>query len=367
MTARPVRDSDILAITGWGVLCPSGIGPDAFARGLVDGTADTAPESLPPHGGKAMVDFDVRSLLGRKGTSTLDRCTGMAVVACGEALTDSGIDVDESNRRRIGIALGTTMGSFKSTAEYSRETLLQDRPYLVNPILFPNTVMNRAAGCAAIWYGLKGVNATVAGGPLAFFNTLRYAANALHRGYADVMLAGGVEELTEYRTWAHHLLAGAGSPGEGAAVFVVEPVDEARAAGRHVDAEILATVNRFVPAPDGLVSGLAGCISRAIDQSGVAPAAVTRVVTTMDDSDEIMRAALAKALPEGAATRVVTAPVFGACQAADGALQAAAALSMHRDDPARDGEITLLAAYAPRGGVAATIVRGWSRVGSARE
>ncbi|MEE3922501.1 hypothetical protein V2I01_41795 [Micromonospora sp. BRA006-A] len=74
----------------------------------------------------------------------------------------------DDNRDRIGIVTGTTAGSVKSSVDYAAETFTQQPPYLVNPALFPNTVMNCAAGQSAIWYKLHGPNATVAGGPLAF-------------------------------------------------------------------------------------------------------------------------------------------------------------------------------------------------------
>jgi 3-oxoacyl-[acyl-carrier-protein] synthase II len=355
-----MTDKAALVVTGWSVLSPAGIGPDAFAERLaapVAAASGTNGDELPPSGGFRMPDFSVRDLLGRKGTSALDRVTAMAVVACGRALTDAGVEVGDTNRRGIGVALGTTVGSLKSTSEYSRETFVQDRPYLVNPMLFPNTVMNCAAGRSAIWYGLKGVNATVAGGPLAFFAALRYAANVLARGYADTMLAGGAEELTGHRAWAQHLSGGTAA-GEGAAVLVVEREASAHASGRRVDAHVLAAVSGFAPDPAALPGALAGCVRRALTAAGVTAGDVALVVTGADD--EILR----DVLPD--ADRICIASAFGECDAAAGALQAAAVLSHHRDERSRDGQVSVLAAYSRRGGVAAAVFRGWSRVGAAR-
>src|SRR6185369_14219525 len=140
----------------------------------------------------------VRDLLGRKGTSSFDRRSALAVVACGQAIEASDIRVDDTNRRRIGIVLGTSLGSLKSMNDYTQETLRYDRPYLVEPLLFPNTVMNCAAGQAAIRYGLKGINATVAGCELAFLHALRYSRNAFRCEYADALLIGAVEEFTPH-------------------------------------------------------------------------------------------------------------------------------------------------------------------------
>ena len=346
-----------LVVTGFGVLSPAGIGAEAL-DGALAGRTDVpavAEDGFPPSGAYRLDGFRIRDHLGRKGTSTLDRCTGMAVVACGQALADSGIEVDDGNRRRIGVALGTTMGSFQSTSEYSRETLVQERPYLVNPMLFPNTVMNCAAGQCAIWHGLKGVNATLAGGPLAFFSSLRYAANALNRGYADTVLCGAVEELTGYRAWANHLGGGTGT-GEGAAVLALE---RQPAPGRRVVAEILAVTTGFAPDPGTVADALAGCVARALHRAGLAMDGVALVVTGAED--DVLR----KALPDGCVPRLSIAATFGECDAASGALQAAAVLAGHRSDPSRDGQVSLLAGYTARGGVAAVLLRGWSGGGTA--
>lgn len=154
-----------LTINGLATLSAAGDRPEALAQRVADLAGAAHPgvpvgaivtEALPHPQGQALLDFDVRARLGRRGTSFYDRATALAVVACGDALDDSGLTVDDTTRTRIGVVLGTTVGSLKSTSDYTRETLVQDKPYLVNPVLFPNTVMNCAAGQAAIRHGLKG-------------------------------------------------------------------------------------------------------------------------------------------------------------------------------------------------------------------
>jgi len=167
-----------MLVTGFGVLCSAGVGPGALAGALTRGrdarpdpgpdVTRLYPERLPTRNAHALVDFDVRQVLGRKGTSFLDRRSGLALVACAEAIGDSGLVINDGNRTRIGIMLGTTWGSLKAMSDYTKETLVEQRPYLVNPGLFPNTVMNCAAGQAAIWYRVRGVNATIAGGRWPF-------------------------------------------------------------------------------------------------------------------------------------------------------------------------------------------------------
>ncbi|MGH3659033.1 MAG: beta-ketoacyl synthase N-terminal-like domain-containing protein, partial [Micromonosporaceae bacterium] len=225
-----------LVITGWSVVSAAGIGAEPLAE-LFSHTPPASPrrevadafgEHLPATSVPVLTDFDVRAHLGRKGTNTYDRATGLAVVAAGQALRDAGTVVDDSTGPRVGVALGTTLGSLSSISDLNRVILTKPKPYLVNPALFPNTVMNSATAQVAIRYGLRGVNSTIAGGTLAFHQALRYAANAIDRGHADTMLVGAVEEFNAYRAWyAHRSAATSTDPtGEGAAVFVVQ-----RAAG----------------------------------------------------------------------------------------------------------------------------------------
>jgi 3-oxoacyl-[acyl-carrier-protein] synthase II len=365
-----------VVISGCGVLSGAGTGLDALTVAVQahrDGKpAEPTPftaggEPLPTPVGHPVPGFDIRRMLGRRGTSSFDRATGLAVSACGQALADAGLDpaadASAQARRGIGVALGTTIGSFRSTSDYSRETLVAERPYLVNPMLFPNTVMNCAAGQTAIRFGLKGANATVAGGRTAFAGALRYALNALRTGAASGVLVGAVEELTPHSAWlAHHDHAVSAPPGEGAAVFLVEPATAAAAAGRLPYAEVLATSAGFAPGggaagPADRAAALAGCVRRALDSAGLAVADVDLVVAGSADPDA----------GQGAcerAERIGIVDFLGDCQAASGALQCATALALHRAEPARDGAVALLTGATPDGAVAAALLRGWSGAGA---
>ncbi|HEU4426332.1 MAG TPA: hypothetical protein VFR67_27650, partial [Pilimelia sp.] len=106
---------------------------------------------------------------------------------------------------------------------------------------------------------------------------------------------------------------------------------------------------------------------------GVTAAEISLVVTADGDGDDVCRLAAGAALggevvgtglSGGAVEHISIAATYGQCQAAGGAFQAVAALARHRADPARDGRLALLVAHCPTGGVAASVLRGWSRVGA---
>ncbi|MCN9244843.1 hypothetical protein NGF19_29375 [Streptomyces sp. RY43-2] len=325
-----------LAITAVGAATPAGLGLEALGRALAAGRPGHAEpsvqegESLPPRPIRAVPDLRVTELIGRKGNRHLDRTTRLGLVSCRLALDSLPVPVGS----RTGVVLGTSTGSIRSSSEYSLETLHQERPYLVNPSLFPNTVMNCAAGQIAIRHGLKGVNATLAGGHLAGVQALRYARNALRHGHADRLLVSGVEEFCAQSAWGWHQ-SGALSPdaavGEGAALLVVEAEDAARSAGRRVLARVLACETGYADR-GGLARALASVIGSALGRSGKDPAEVTAVslgATGLVGLDRIevraVRSALGGALPDQV---VRVKETVGECFSAGGVLQIAGLLGL---------------------------------------
>ncbi|KAB1910128.1 beta-ketoacyl synthase [Micromonospora sp. AMSO1212t] len=352
----------VLGISGWGVVSPYGLGADEFTAGLRAGrdvtvdAAELTDEPVPHPRAYALAGFRARDHLGRKGTSFLDRRTAFAVLACRQALADSDLVVDDDNRERVGVVLGTSVGSLQSTSDYSRDTHVQDKPYLVNPILFPNTVLNCAAGQAAIWHGLRGVNATLAGGGTATITALRYARTMLGRGRADALLVGAVEEYTPHMAWA-------GSPGsdgapataggEGGAVFLVEDATAMRAAGRTPSAEIVAVDVAHTGAGMDVATALAGLVRRMLRHAGVAATDLARVLSCgAAEEERALDATVGRQADRSSVTGVA-----GDCPTAAGALQVAVLLAHHRRTP-DDGSLSLIVAGSPDGTVGAALLRG---------
>ncbi|MDO3686667.1 beta-ketoacyl synthase N-terminal-like domain-containing protein [Micromonospora sp. C28ISP2-4] len=362
MTTDLPGTTTVLGISGWGVLSPYGLGADGFTAGLYEGrdatvdTVELTDEPVPHARAYALAGFRARDHLGRKGTSFLDRRTAFAVLACRQALADSDLVVDDSNRERVGVVLGTSVGSLQSTSDYSRDTHVQEKPYLVNPILFPNTVLNCAAGQAAIWHGLRGLNTTLAGGGTATLTALRYARTMLGRGRAEALLTGAVEEYTPHMAWAGGPAADGASAtagGEGGAVFLVEDAAAMRAAGRTPSAEVIAVELAHTGATADVTTALADLVRRMLRQAGVAATDLARVVTGgAGDEERALDAAVGRHADRSSATDLV-----GDCPAAAGALQVAALLAHHRRTP-DDGSLSLIVASSADGTVGAALLRG---------
>ncbi|GAA0459384.1 3-oxoacyl-ACP synthase [Paractinoplanes deccanensis] len=358
-----------LMITGCGVVSAAGIGLDALADAIGAGRADQPaasafPEDAPPIPLAAVPDLKVAEHLGAKGTRHLDRTTLLALVACNRALAGLVPALPEPDRARTGVAIGTSTGSIRSSSEFSRETLVQALPYLVRANLFPNSVMNCCAARIAIVNGIRGVNATLAGGQLSSLAALRYARNVIDRGHADRVLAGGVEELSAQSAWAWHLARGL-SPGtavgEGCAVFVAESRRAADRAGRPVLAEVLACEVRSTGGDDPrhqLSTALAGCVERALRRSGVGPDDVREVApgATGQRGLRALERRGVRAVVGGRPGEVRVAPVLGETFSAGGALQLAALIAGWRRRPPAGG-VALVTSVGHDGTAGCLVVR----------
>ena len=114
-------------MTDWSALSGLGVGRDAFAQGFLAG--DVGPDGL------LLDDFDPTEMLGKKGTRTLDRMTAQVVATAGMVL--AGQPDSAEARALVGLVLGTSTGSVQSITEFTRDTFVRERPYLVNPADFP--------------------------------------------------------------------------------------------------------------------------------------------------------------------------------------------------------------------------------------
>jgi 3-oxoacyl-[acyl-carrier-protein] synthase II len=281
-------------ITAWEAYSPLGHGARAHTAAL------RAEGGLPAGSGSAVPDFDVREILGRTGTRSMDRAAGLAVAATRGLLERAGPPLAGYPPEDVGVVLGVSDG-IKSVMDFLRDTWTRDKPYDVDPSHVPRTLMNFAAGQCAIWHHVTGPNATICGSHATALLTLNYARRLQRNGHARASVWGAVEELSPERAAVESARAGGGTgrpPGEGCAMFLLESA-QPRADDRMALAEVLA-VEFGIWADLGTIRGaLAGCLSRALDR-----AAVRR--------DEVFAIApLSSAGPRGRAERAGAADALG--------------------------------------------------------
>ncbi|MFD6953459.1 hypothetical protein A6A08_18970 [Nocardiopsis sp. TSRI0078] len=353
-----------------GVVSTAGIGLAPLAGLLVDGaSAHTEPETddlgdYPPVPVRPVGGFRLADHIGRKGTRHLDRLTGFGLVACGLALQAAeAAGAPQAAKDRTGIVIGTSTGSVQSLSELARDTLLQERPYLINPSRFPNTVMNSCAGRIAIRHGFRGMNATLAAGRLSSLTAFRHARIALSQGRADRLLVGGVEELTAPTAWAWYRSGGLaeGTPvGEGGAVFDLGRGGGDGAVPEGADpavAELLGCEVSFA-ARRGLGAALTRDIRVALTRSSVTPDQIDLVVPGANGHVGTGRAeARALSAVVGDRPAVPFVQSLGETYSASGALQLAAVLALWRVRPSSRRRHALITNVGADGNTGALVVR----------
>ena len=315
--------------------------------------AAAAGADYPPRALRTVAPFDAAAHLGRKGLRTLDRFTRLGLVASGEAIAElpgglgSGADLDDT-----GVVLGTSTGSIATTTDVGRDTLVNEKPYMVDPAAFANSVMNTCAGQIAIRHGLRGVNATLSGGAISGMFAVRYARTALSRERARRLLVGAVEEVTARAAWAWHRTGAltADTPlGEGAVFLVVEPAGAA-----DTRLELLACEVGYFGGGFGVGAGLRRCVDLALRRSGLSAADVTLLAPGSGGRSRLAmaeRRAVATALGDLPELLDVV-PALGEGYSASVLFQLAATMAV-----ARPGAIGLITSIGEDGNAGALVVR----------
>lgn len=330
-----------LVITGSGAVTPTGATPVA---------------DLPWSEAHVVAGLDFAEVLGRKTVRFGNRTTNLALVACGEALADAGFEVTDGNRDTVGVSFGTTCGSLSGAVEFGWDSFDRTRPHMVNPAAMPNTVLNTTAGAMAIRYGLRGANSTVAAGPLAGLGALRNAEVMLRALHADTMLVGAGQEFTGPVAWAAYAVRPDSTPGEGAAVFVLERADVAIEAGRRPLARLGAvrTHTGDVRRPDTICDAVA----ETLDAADVEPERVRWLAARLTGDravDAAQRVGLGAVVP--------LEPAFGEhgdCFAGHAALQLADLVARARTEGWTRDDAGVVVAADPDGALAVAVVTGWS-------
>ncbi|MDX9992000.1 MAG: beta-ketoacyl-ACP synthase II [Anaerolineales bacterium] len=290
-----------VVITGLGCISPLGNSPNEAWQALLAGESGAGPIThfdASRHKTQfacEVKNFDPAALFGGREARRMDRFTQFALAASQQALAHSGLKVSDANRDRIGVVVGSGIGGIGTLAEQVR--LMQEKgPDRVSPFLVPMMISDTAAGMTAIQLGLRGPNMAVVTACASGNNALGEAAEMIRRGAADVMLAGGAEAAITPITVAGMNVMGALSTrnedppsasrpfdktrdgfvmGEGSVMLVIESLEQARARGAQILAEISGygttddAYHISAPAENG--AGAAKCIQIALADAGLEP------------------------------------------------------------------------------------------------
>ena len=288
-----------VVVTGMGAITPIGNDVESFWQGLKDKTVGIGPITYfdtTDYKCKLAAEvkgFDPKQYMDAKAARRMEAFSQFAVAASKEALEQSGIDMEKEDPYRVGVCVGSGIGSLQAM-EKDVKKLNEKGPSRVNPLLVPLMISNMAAGNVAIQFGLKGKCFNVVTACATGTHSIGEAFRSIQYGEADVMVAGGAEasitpigiagftSLTALNTTEDASRASIPFDedrngfvmGEGAGVVVLESLEHAKARGANILAEVVgygATCDAFhitSPAEDG--SGAARAMENAMKDAGMA-------------------------------------------------------------------------------------------------
>jgi len=237
--------------------------------------------------------FDAASVFGNRDARKMDRFTQFATVATLEALDNAGLMIDDSNRDRVGVLIGTGIGGIGTIMDQA-ETMRERGPDRVSPFLVPMMISDSAAGMLAIRVGARGPNMSLATACASGNNAIGEALEMIRRGSADVMIAGASEGALVPLAMAGMNVMGALSTrnddpltasrpfdkdrdgflmGEGAGILILESFEHAQARGANILCELSGygttddAYHISAPAENG--AGAAMSMKHALDDAGL--------------------------------------------------------------------------------------------------
>ncbi|MEM7278475.1 MAG: beta-ketoacyl-ACP synthase II [Pseudomonadota bacterium] len=137
-------------------------------------------------------DFDPSDHMPAKEARKVDTFIVYGIAACNEAIADSGIDLENAAKDRIGVAMGAGIGGI-GTIEDNHSKLVNSGPRRVSPFFVPGSIINMISGHVSIMHGLTGPNLSIVTACTTSTHSIGIAARTIAWGDADIMLAGGSE------------------------------------------------------------------------------------------------------------------------------------------------------------------------------
>jgi 3-oxoacyl-[acyl-carrier-protein] synthase II len=290
-----------VVITGMGVVSSLGLGVERYWRMLkagetnIDRITHFDPSSYPSQLAGEVRDFNPTDWMDSKDARRMARFSHFAVAAARMALEDADFTIDESNADRVGVYLGTGIGSLGGISD-EQTVLLQKGPPRVSPFFIPAILPNMAAAQVSRLVGAKGYNSTTVTACAASTQAIGEGLEVMRRGAADAMLVGGTDASICTLGLAGFCAARALStqngdpkhasrpfdlnrdgfvPAEGGAILIIETMEAAMARGARIYAELVGfgvsadAYHMVAPEPEG--NGAARAMQAALDDAGVRP------------------------------------------------------------------------------------------------
>ena len=188
-----------VVVTGLGVISPVGNNIATFWNSLkegksgIDKLATFDASCFESQIAGEVKGFDPQAFgITKKEALRMEKFVQYAMASTHEAIIDAGLDLDKENKDRIGVIVGSGIGSLRIVEE-EHKIYLKSGPSRLSPFLIPMLIVNEASGHIAIKYGFKGPNSAVTTACASGSHAIGDALRIIQRGDADVMVSGGTE------------------------------------------------------------------------------------------------------------------------------------------------------------------------------
>lgn len=299
-----------VVITGLGALTPLGnSAPDTW-RAMINGVSGIAPITafdathFKTRFAGEVKGFDPEEVIDHKEARKMDRYAQFSVCVAREALLDSGLDLDQEDRSRVGVIWGSGFGGLQSMEEELYNFAEGDGIPRFNPFMIPKAIPSIAAGQISIRFGLGGPSFSVSTACSSSSHAVASAFDQIRLGHAEVLLTGGADaDITQAGVGGfnslHALSTNNDSPstasrpfsksrdgfvlGEGAACLIMEEYEHAKARGAKIYAEIIGegmTSDAYhMTAPDPEGKGAERVMRQALKDAGMEPQQIDYINT----------------------------------------------------------------------------------------
>ena len=256
-----------VVVTGLGAVTPLGNTPEETWESMVKGVSGAAPITLFDAANfKTQFACEVKNWnpnewIDRKDARKMDRYAQLAMASAVQGVKDSGLDLDQVDKNRVGVIYGVGIGGIKTfEEEASYYALNKEKGPRFSPFFIPKMIADIAAGQISIHFGFHGPNFTTTSACASSTNALADAFNLLRLGKADVIVAGGAEAaICECGVGGFNAMKAlstrnddpthASRPfsasrdgfvmGEGAGCLILEELEHAKARGARIYAEMV--------------------------------------------------------------------------------------------------------------------------------
>ncbi|SMO42093.1 beta-ketoacyl-ACP synthase II [Fodinibius sediminis] len=290
-----------VVITGIGALTPVGKTAPDFWNGLISGKSGARPiehfdtEDFPTKFAAQIEDYDELDYFDRKEARRLDKVCQYALIAAEEAIQDTGLDLEEVDRDRVAVIVGTGIGGMITFYDQSI-SFHEHGPRGVSPFFIPMLIPDMVAGQISIKYGFKGPNFCAVSACATGSHNIGLAYDSIKSGQCDMAVSGGSEApvsrigvagFTSMRAMSNRNddPQTASRPfdknrdgfvlGEGSGILFLEEYEHAKQRGARIYGELIgygfSADAHHITAPDPDGKGVILAINRALDAAGIEP------------------------------------------------------------------------------------------------